>query len=91
MKQALYTLEEIWESIHEIPQGGFRIRRLTVREVLRLMDVDEENIDKIMSAGISNSQIYKMGGNSIVVSCLYHIFRKMFIDRGPEDGQLSLF
>lgn len=28
---------------------------------------------------------------SHVGSCLYHIFRKMFIDRGPEDGQLSLF
>lgn len=32
-----------------------------------------------------------MAGDSIVVSCLYHIFRKLFVDRGPEDGQLSLF
>ena len=71
--------------------NGFRIRKLTEREVFRLMDVSEEDIDRIQKAGISRSQQYKMAGNSIVVSCLYHIFRKLFVDRGPEDGQLSLF
>lgn len=59
--------------------NGYRIRKLTPRECFRLMDVDETDIDKIQAAGISNSQQYKMAGNSIVVSCLYHIFDKLFI------------
>lgn len=67
------------------------IRRLTPREVFRLMDVDDEDIDKIFSTGISNSQLFKMAGNSIVTNCLYHIFRKLFVEQQSEDGQLSLF
>ena len=33
--------------------NGFRIRKLTEREVFRLMDVSEEDIDKIQKAGIN--------------------------------------
>ena len=72
----------------------FRIRRLTPRECFRLMDVSDSDIDKIQSAGISKTQQFKLAGNSIVVSCLYHIFRKMFIDLSNEQPgyvQLSLF
>lgn len=70
-----------------------RLRKLTPREVLRLMDVDEANIDKMLTAGISDSQIYKMAGNSIVVSCMEGIFRNLFSEEkeDPIDGQLSLF
>ena len=61
-------------------EQGYRIRKLTERECFRLMDVPEEYIDRIQAAGISRSQQYKMAGNSIVVSCMYHIFRKLWID-----------
>lgn len=74
LQQALYTMEEIYESFNGSGQD-FRIRKLTVREVFRLMDVDDSDIDKLMAAGISNTQLYKMAGNSIVVNVLYHIFR----------------
>lgn len=67
------------------------IRKLTERECFRLMDVDDADIDKIQAAGISKTQQYKMAGNSIVVSCLCHIFRKLFIDGKDENAQLSLF
>ena len=70
---------------------GFRIRKLTPREVFRLMDVDDEDIDKLLASGISNTQLYKMAGNSVVVNCLYHIFRKMFIEKENESNQLTLF
>lgn len=67
----------------------FRIRKLTPRECFRLMDVDEENIDKLLDAKnekgeqlISNSQLYKMAGNSIVVACMEHIFKSLLIE--PE-------
>lgn len=60
------------------------IRKLTPRECFRLMDVPENLIDIMLRTGISNSQLYKLAGNSIVVACLYHIFRKMFIDHSIE-------
>ena len=71
----------------------YRIRKLTTRECFRLMGVDDADIDKIQGAGISNSQQYKMAGNSIVVDTLYHLFRKMFVDTGCDDNifQQSLF
>lgn len=56
----------------------YRIRKLSPRECFRLMDVDEVVIDKIQAAGISNSQQYKLAGNSIVVACLEKIFEQMF-------------
>lgn len=70
---------------------GYRIRKLTEREVFRLMDVDDADIDKIQAAGISRSQQYKLAGNSIVTNVLFHIFRKLFIDTENENKQLTLF
>lgn len=81
----------------ELEGKRFRIRKLTERECLRLMDVDDEDIDKILGSGISRSSAYKLAGNSIVVSVLFHIFRKMFIEPEPDvdknsnGTQLSLF
>lgn len=63
-----------------IEQCHYRIRKLTPRECFRLMSVSDTDIDKIQAAGISNTQQYKMAGNSIVVDVLYHIFRKMFLE-----------
>ena len=71
--------------------NGLRIRKLTERECFRLMDLSESDIDRIQAAGISRTQQYKMAGNSIVVAVLYHIFRKMFIDKECETKQLKLF
>lgn len=70
------------------------IRKLTPRECFRLMDVPEHIIDIMLSAGISNSQCYKLAGNSIVVAVLKAIFRKMFIDHSigiPQIEQPTLF
>ena len=70
---------------------SYRIRKLTPRECFRLMGVTETDIDKIQQSGVSQSQQYKMAGNSIVVDCLYHMFRKMFTETACESQQLSLF
>ena len=85
----------------------YRIRKLTPRECFRLMDVYDSDIDKIdayrikttlkngttKEKPISKSAKYKLAGNSIVVSCLYYIFKSMFIDEKPkkEPKQLTLF
>ena len=68
-----------------------RISKLTERECFRLMDVDDETIDKIQAAGISRTAQYHLAGNSICVGVLYHVFDRLFIHTEPTDRQLSLF
>lgn len=70
---------------------GLRVRKLTPRECFRLMDVSDGDIDRIQASGVSRSQQYRMAGNSIVVSVLFHIFRKMFVDTGCDNNELELF
>lgn len=59
-----------------------RIRKLTPREYWRLMDFDDEDFDKA-SKVVSNSQLYKQAGNSIVVNVLVAIFGQMY--EGKEE------
>lgn len=56
----------------------FRIRKLTPKECFRLMGMNDDDIDKIQQAGISNTRQYKMAGNSIVIDVLDAIFRNLF-------------
>ena len=69
------------DHIHKIiiPQSkvSFRIRKLTPRECWRLMGWKDDEFNKIK--GISNAQLYKQAGNSIVVNVLEAIFRQMFL------------
>ena len=62
------------------------IRKLTPSETLRLMDMDEDNIQKIVGAKdekgrqlVSDTRIYAAAGNGIVTACLEGIFRNLFI------------
>ena len=57
---------------------NFRIRKLTPKECWRLMGFRDEHIDRAIALGISNSQLYKQAGNSIVVDVLYYIFKELF-------------
>ena len=71
-----------------------RIRKLTPTETGRLMDLRDEEIQKMYDAGLSNSAMYKLHGNSVVVACMYHIFDKLFIHREKEykpGTQLTIF
>lgn len=56
----------------------YRIRKLTPKECFRLMGVSDADIDKIKASGVSESQQYKMAGNSIVVNVLEGIFTQLF-------------
>lgn len=55
----------------------YRIRKLTARECGRLMDVSEEDIDKMHTIE-SESQRYRAYGDSIVVNVLVAIIGQMF-------------
>lgn len=57
--------------------GDTRIRKLTPKECWRLMGFDDESFFKAEKV-VSNSQLYKQAGNSIVVNVLMGIFEKLF-------------
>lgn len=61
-----------------IDENNVAVRRLTPKECFRLMGFEDSDIDILISNGISNTQLYKMAGNSIVVTMLEFIFCEMF-------------
>ena len=54
----------------------YQIRKLTPKECFRLMGFTDEEFDRIHN--ISNTQLYKQAGNSIVVNVLEAIFKQLF-------------
>lgn len=59
----------------------FKIRKLTPLECWRLMGFDDDDFYKAQNVGISNSQLYKQAGNSIVVNVLQAIFRQFDFEK----------
>lgn len=59
---------------------NIRIRKLTPRECWRLMGFTDIEFDCAKFSGVSNTQLYKQAGNSIVVDVLVAIFRELFND-----------
>lgn len=59
--------------------NDMRIRKLTPLECWRLMGFDDEDFKKAKDAGMSNTQLYKQAGNSIVVNVLEGILRNLLI------------
>ena len=55
-------------------QTNFKIRKLTPKECWRLMGFTDEQFNKAKESGISDGQLYKQAGNSIVVTVLEEIF-----------------
>ena len=61
----------------KIKESNYKIRKLTPLECWRLMGFDDDDFYKAQNVGISNSQLYKQAGNSIVVNVLRAIFREL--------------
>ena len=83
----------IRETIEAFTKAGFNecvVNPETVGQYTGVKDRDGD-IDRIQASGVSRSQQYRMAGNSIVVSVLFHIFRKMFVDTGSDNNELELF
>lgn len=59
---------------------NIRVRRLTPLECWRLMGFDDVDFYKAKNSGISDTQLYKQAGNSIVVNVLEKIFKNLFIN-----------
>ena len=67
-----------------------RIRKLTPLECWRLMGFDDDDFYKAKAAGVSDNQLYKQAGNSIVVDVLEAQFYPFFaaiaeIERKNDD------
>lgn len=54
------------------------IRKMTPKEYFRLMGFDDSDVDLLSENRISNTQLYKMAGNSIVVNVLEFLFCQIF-------------
>ena len=65
------------DSMVQTRNTDIRIRKLTPRECWRLMDFDDADFDAA-SAVVSDTQLYKTAGNSIVCNVLTAIFGQMF-------------
>jgi len=70
------TIETSCNQVTLIP--GYKIRKLTPREYWRLMGFNDKDIDICIENGISNTQLYKQAGNSIVVNVLDTIFKNLY-------------
>ena len=80
------------DNLLELVQAGLvRIRKITPREAFRLMDLEESDVDTLLSSGLANTSLYQLAGNSICVGVLYHLFRKMFVETENESEQMTLF
>ena len=55
----------------------YRIRKLTPRECFRLQGFPDSEFDKLVTAGISNSQLYKMAGNAVTINVIDAIGRRL--------------
>ncbi|MCL2837621.1 MAG: DNA cytosine methyltransferase [Oscillospiraceae bacterium] len=56
---------------------GDRVRKLTPLECMRLMAFDDADYENLRAIGISDAQLYKLCGNSIVVSVIEAIFKNL--------------
>lgn len=92
----IYSANGVSPALSTMQGGGlepkilknYRIRKLTPKECWRLMGVKDEQFDKLHD--ISNSQLYKLAGNSIVVDVLMGIFKNLLQSDEGTKGQLTL-
>lgn len=61
-----------------LTERDFTIRKLTPKECWRLMGFDDKDFYKAKNDGLSDTQLYKQAGNSIVVNVLECIFKNLF-------------
>nr|DAN25001.1 MAG TPA: Cytosine specific methyltransferase [Caudoviricetes sp.]DAX42424.1 MAG TPA: Cytosine specific methyltransferase [Caudoviricetes sp.] len=84
------------EGIKILQNEDYRIRKLTPLECWRLMGFSDNDYYAAKSVDISDAQLYKQAGNSIVVTVLEAIFRQLFLKkhskkRGIIAEQMQLF
>lgn len=75
-KDKIQTLDTMGGETKDVVSSDLRIRKLTPRECGRLMNVKDEDIDKILK-NQSDSSAYHLFGDSICTNCLMAIFGQL--------------
>lgn len=76
-------------SVQGIVERGGRIRRLMPRECLRLQGFDEDQIDRLLAI-TSDAQAYKQAGNSVTVTVIEAIGRRLrAVDEEIQRGTVA--
>lgn len=70
--------------------SNLKIRMLTPKECFRLMGFDDRDVDVLVENHISNTQLYKMAGNSIVVDILERLFECLLLKKKEEPDLFSM-
>lgn len=83
IENSIFEYQELDDFIYNIDGKRYLvlIRKLTPLECWRLMGFTDEDFIKAKDAGVSNSQLYKQAGNSIVKQVLMAIFKNMNIQQ----------
>ena len=71
------TPEDLDQILLDLMPIRIRIRKLTPKECMRLQGVTDEDFEKMRAAGLSNSALYKLAGNSICTAPLKGIFTQL--------------
>ena len=58
-------------------EGEYKVRELSGYESMRLMGVDDDDIQKLIDCGVSNNQLTKLAGNSIITNIMSELFKNM--------------
>jgi len=77
----LNTITTVHKDNYIINNQG--IRRLTPAEYFRFMGFTDKDVNRLIDAGVSDAQLYKQAGNSIVVNVAEAIFTSLF-EQYPE-------
>lgn len=64
-----------WQQNNVLQCSDATIRKLTPRECWRLMAFSDEAFNKAVEAGVSDTQLYRQAGNSIVVTVMEALFK----------------
>lgn len=55
----------------------YKVRRISGVESMRLMGCEDDDIQKLVDGGITNNQLAKLAGNSIIVDVMSEIYKEM--------------
>lgn len=74
-KQVAQTLEVTMQQA--TLTSSYRIRKITPREAFRLQGFSDSDFNRLVEAGISNNQLYKMAGNAVTTNVIEHLGLKI--------------
>lgn len=74
-----------WErTVDNLLNGNWKIRKLTPKECFRLQGMEDEMFERAAFVN-SDTQLYKQAGNSITVTVMYEIAKRL--ERNNETGE----